>query len=94
EPRGEWKPEEIREICEECSLVHCVDPFRSRPEAGPVRYFRLHGVSGYRHHYSDSDLETLLAGLDSRLPTYIMFNNVSMFDDAVRLKKLLKGRRR
>ncbi|UCD58664.1 MAG: DUF72 domain-containing protein, partial [Candidatus Hydrogenedentota bacterium] len=25
EPRGEWKPEEIREICEECSLVHCVD---------------------------------------------------------------------
>ncbi len=89
EPRGEWGEEEIRDICEACSLVHCVDPFRSRPQAGAIRYFRLHGISGYRYRYTDADLETLLNGLDPRLPTYLLFNNLSMFDDALRLKRLL-----
>lgn len=87
EPRGEWKGEEIRELCEECSLVHCVDPFVSQPQAGSIRYFRLHGMSGYRYRYTDPDLKSLLEKLDSR--TYIMFNNVSMFEDAVRLNKLV-----
>lgn len=89
EPRGEWGDKEISEICEACSLVHCVDPFRSLPQAGGIRYFRLHGISGYRYRYTDTDLETLLNGLEPRLPTYLLFNNVSMFDDAVKLRQLL-----
>ncbi len=89
EPRGEWKGGEIREICEECALIHCVDPFISPPQEGSIRYFRLHGISGYRYRYTDSDLKGLLQRIDSALPTYVMFNNISMFDDAVAFKKLL-----
>jgi uncharacterized protein YecE (DUF72 family) len=90
EPRGEWKGEEIHEICEEHSLIHCVDPFVSRPQTGSIRYFRLHGISGYKYRYTGSDFKSLREKLDSRFSTYIMFNNIPMLEDAARLKKLLK----
>lgn len=89
EPRGEWKQNEIMDLCERCSLVHCVDPFGAKPVAGDIRYFRLHGISGYKYRYKNSDFETLLEAADPTVPTYIMFNNISMFEDAQRLKKLL-----
>jgi uncharacterized protein YecE (DUF72 family) len=43
EPRGEWKDEEIRSLCEELGLIHCVDPLKARPLHGRLRYYRLHG---------------------------------------------------
>ncbi len=94
EPRGDWKEEEIRELCQECSLVHCVAPFKSKPLAGSIQYFRLHGISGYRYRYSDSDLENLRAKIAPARPAYVMFNNVSMFEDAKRFKRLLPSQKR
>lgn len=84
EPRGQWTPEEIRALCEELDLVHAVDPFAARPVAGAVRYFRLHGKTGYRYRYTDDDLAALAQMCAGRKPTYVLFNNISMFEDAGR----------
>jgi uncharacterized protein YecE (DUF72 family) len=81
EPRGAWTPEEIRDLCQELDLVHGVDPFKSDPQWGQVRYFRLHGMTGYRYRFSDEDLEEL----QEKCPgmTYCLFNNVNMWTDAL-----------
>lgn len=84
EPRG-WRGESIRKICEELNLVHVVDPFVSEQLYGDICYFRLHGFN-YRHKYSDEELTKLLEMVEKE--GYVMFNNVYMFDDALRFKRL------
>lgn len=89
EPRGTWEERDIRSLCRDLGLVHCVDPFKSRPLAGGIRYFRLHGLPGYDlgYQYSNSDLRRLLAMVD-RKTAYVLFNNNSMLDDALRFRRL------
>ncbi len=82
EPRGAWKPEEIRELCEELELVRGVDPFQQEPTTRHLGYFRLHGRTGYSYRYTDADLEQLLRMARSRAPCYVLFNNISMLEDA------------
>ncbi len=86
EPRG-WSEEKVRQICEELGLVHVVDPFVSRQVYGEICYYRLHGFD-YKHKYTDEELEKLLSMIDR--DGYVMFNNVHMFDDALRFKKLVE----
>ena len=68
EPRGNWynEPGLIAEVCEECRLIHCVDPFRNQPlafgEQGVARHGGLHGFGKpgmYRHSFSDEELQRL-----------------------------------
>jgi uncharacterized protein YecE (DUF72 family) len=82
EPRG---PAWVRErelavaLCRDLQLVHVVDPFVTTPERGSPVYYRLHGISGPRHSYSDAELRQLraiVAGVDSDEPAYVMFNNL------------------
>jgi uncharacterized protein YecE (DUF72 family) len=89
EPRGEWKPEEIRELCEELGLVHAVDPFQRQAATAGLGYFRLHGRSGYRYRFADADLEQLLVMARSHTHCYILFNNISMLKDARRFQQLV-----
>ncbi len=89
EPRGKWAPELVRKLCRELHLVHAVDPFHDRPVAGGLRYFRLHGRTGYRYRYTDADLEELARRCSGRLPAYVLFNNVSMWNDAERFAALI-----
>ena len=88
EPRGEWEAEEVRELCEELGLVHGVDPFHQSPLAGSFSYFRLHGRTGYRYRYSDQDLELLREMAGKHAACYVLFNNVSMLEDARRFQRL------
>jgi uncharacterized protein YecE (DUF72 family) len=90
EPRGEWKSEEVRELCEELGLVHAVDPFLRQPATSGLGYFRLHGRTGYRYRFTDSDLEELLDTARAHTPCYVLFNNVSMLDDARRFLRLAR----
>ncbi|MDI6916194.1 MAG: DUF72 domain-containing protein [Thermoplasmatales archaeon] len=88
EPRGEWDEKTVKKICEELELVHCVDPFKNKQVYGDFGYFRLHGIGGYRYRYSDSELERLkkiCKGND-----YVFFNNVYMYEDALRFKGMIK----
>jgi len=81
EPRGKWEPQEIRAICRELDLIHGVDPFKKDPAFGKIRYFRLHGITGYRYRFSGEDLETLRQKCLER--SYCLFNNVNMWADAL-----------
>ncbi len=81
EPRGTWTPGEICELCRELDLIHGVDPFKGEPQWGQVRYFRLHGITGYRYRFSVEELERLREKCRGR--TYCFFNNVNMWSDAL-----------
>jgi uncharacterized protein YecE (DUF72 family) len=80
EPRGTWTPGEICDLCRELDLIHGVDPFKADPQWGQVRYFRLHGITGYRYRFSGEDLEKLQEKCQRM--TYCLFNNVNMWADA------------
>lgn len=89
EPRGAWRPEEIRQLCEDLDLVHCVDPVKENSLWGRVAYYRLHGPGGYSSRYEAAHLQKLLAAC--RRVSYCFFNNRFMFDDALAFKRLAEG---
>ena len=95
EPRGaRWVAERALalSLCRELNLVHVVDPFVTAPEPAHPVYWRLHGTSGPRHVYSDTELRRLSAMLrDVNLgdPAYVMFNNLPRVSDARRFLRLL-----
>ncbi|MEJ5237173.1 DUF72 domain-containing protein [Limisphaera sp. VF-2] len=90
EPRGDWPASLVRELCEELGLTHAVDPFRQAPVWGEIPYYRLHGLTGYRHRFTDEELEELRARV-GRGPAYVLFNNVSMREDALRFLARVPG---
>lgn len=91
EPRGKWQAVEIQEVCEELGLVHGVDPFQQPPMTKRLGYFRLHGRAGYRYRYTDADLGELLEMAMRREPCYVLFNNMTMLEDARRFQRLASG---
>jgi uncharacterized protein YecE (DUF72 family) len=88
EPRGDWRAEEVRRLCEELGLIHCVDPFKAAATHGKIRYYRLHGITGYRYRFTDADLGRLRGLCAGRRDVYCLFNNMTMLDDARRFKKI------
>lgn len=93
EPRGpKWveKRALAQAVARDLDLIHVVDPFVTPPERGAPVYFRLHGISGARHVYSDDELRrlrTMIEGAPS--PVYVMFNNLPRVRDAMRFRALL-----
>jgi uncharacterized protein YecE (DUF72 family) len=93
EPRGrEWTLQIslARELARELELVHVVDPFVDEPliSPGEATYFRLHGVTGARHVYTDAELRRLAAMTPPG--AYVMFNNIPRVRDAKRFTALLR----
>ncbi len=82
EPRGRWSREEIHSLCRELNLMHAVDPFHAEPVTSGLRYFRLHGRTGYRYRFTEADLDELEGWCQTAEPAYVLFNNASMLDDA------------
>lgn len=89
EPRGEWPPNLVGRLCKELDLVHVVDPLKQVPQSEGLRYFRLHGVTGYRYLHTDDDLQRLAEECATDALTYVLFNNQFMAEDALRFQKLL-----
>jgi uncharacterized protein YecE (DUF72 family) len=98
EPRG---PAWVRErtlavaLCRDLQLVHVVDPFVTTPEPGTPVYWRLHGISGPRHSYSEEELRQLrdmVAAVESELPAYVMFNNLPRVANAKAFLRMITGR--
>jgi uncharacterized protein YecE (DUF72 family) len=96
EPRGPaWvkKRALALALCRELDLVHVVDPFVTEPEPGQPVYWRLHGISGPRHSYSDGELQQLaerLRRVAAPAPGYVMFNNLPRVGDAKRFLRLIR----
>lgn len=92
EPRGGWPREYVEEICSRHKLVHCVDPFAGEPVTAKVAYFHLHGKPpggrNYYYTYSDQELSSLRDKCAAFDEVYVFFNNISMFEDAVRFRGL------
>ena len=90
EPRGDWPDDLIADLCKELDLNHCVDPFLRRPVHGSIRYFRAHGGADYSHKFSDDELKQMESWTAFPGSVYCLFNNVHMWDDAIRFKNLLQ----
>ena len=101
EPRGSWREngDKVKQICNDHRLIHVVDPFRWEPlDDNSLFYFRLHGIGrgevnySYRYTYEDLlKLKKVVTGLlSTKALGYVMFNNISMADDAARFIKMLQ----
>ena len=90
EPGGVWEEDDVDRLCAELDLVRCVDPLISATAEGTARYFRLHGRRGFRQRYGEDDFYRLLDFCEGPAPTFVLFNNVSMFDDARAFQRFLR----
>jgi uncharacterized protein YecE (DUF72 family) len=92
EPRGPWPAEIVRDLCAQYRLTHCIDPLASTPDDENAPYWRLHGKGSYSYRYTDKDLvelKKLLLLAPTAPQAYILFNNVTMKEDANRFRLLL-----
>jgi uncharacterized protein YecE (DUF72 family) len=90
EPRGPWPGDVVADLCAAHHLVHVVDPFvTGTVTRRGVTYYRLHGITGSRHVYSDDELRRLRDMVPATGETYVMFNNIPRADDARRFGRLL-----
>ena len=90
EPRGQWDEDTVRMILNESGISHAVDPFKGAYLGGNIAYFRLHGRGkGYRYEYNDDELRELFEMMPGNKPSYVMFNNTNMFEDALKFKKIV-----
>ena len=90
EPRGKWERREVKRLCTELDLIPCLDPFEEPSIQGDLLYARLHGEMNYRYTYSETEMRQLIEIGKPVSQAYFMFNNVSMYEDAQRFKKLLE----
>ena len=89
EPRGPWPEQQVARLCAEFALVHVVDPFVTDAQTHSPTYFRLHGVPGSRHTYSDDELRWLMTRIPAEGDVYVMFNNLPRVGDAKRFINLV-----
>jgi len=102
ETRGTaWETQEayerLRRVLEEVNVLHVTDPFRVMPAyVSEIAYFRLHGLGEqmYYYQYSDVELKRLKESITlyekDESMVYVLFNNLSMFEDATRFKRYLE----
>jgi uncharacterized protein YecE (DUF72 family) len=96
EPRGTRPAEVVRDLCAQYRLIHCVDPLASAPDCESASYWRLHGKGSYSYRYTDEDLielKKLLFLAPTGPQAYILFNNVTMKEDANRFRLSLNNTR-
>ena len=87
EPRGTWEPALITELCRELELIHVVDPFQTPALSSPkTQYFRLRGVTGAQHRYTDEELRRLRGFCQRKAATYCFFHTRAMVADAQRFR--------
>ncbi len=103
ETRGpEWEKPEVYEklsqVLSRLDIVHVTDPFRVLPAyTSQNAYFRLHGLGKelYYYQYTDEELRRLgeiAKKFEAEGKTvYVLFNNLSMFDDGLRFMQYLSG---
>ncbi len=101
ETRGSaWETLNVRkklgEVLEKLNVVHVTDPFRLMPAyVGEIAYFRLHGLGKQMYYYQYSDVELrklkelVVPYAKKSKDVYVFFNNLSMFEDALRFMRYL-----
>jgi len=89
--------EKLAKTLQELDVPHVTDPFRVTPAyTSDVAYFRLHGLGErmYYYQYTDEELKRLhefVKPLEAKgKEVYVLFNNMSMFNDALRFMRYLE----
>jgi uncharacterized protein YecE (DUF72 family) len=86
----------LGQVLEKLGVTHVTDPFRITPAyTGGIAYFRLHGLGEQMYYYQYSDME--LQRLNELITpyekegreVYVLFNNLSMFQDGVHFMKYM-----
>lgn len=90
EPRGAWDQDVIRSICSDFKLWHVVDPFAAKTVTPSKSYLRLHGRTGWRYEYEETEMRELAAMLPKRGRSYVFFNNMRMTADALRFQAIVE----
>jgi uncharacterized protein YecE (DUF72 family) len=87
----------LADILAKVNVVHVTDPFRTLPaRTNEIAYFRLHGAGErmYYYQYSDEELKRLHRIIrrfeEEGKVVYVLFNNLSMFNDALRFGHFLE----
>lgn len=87
----------LGKVLETTDVVHVTDPFKMIPAyTSHIAYFRLHGLGDrmYYYQYSNEELERLRefskSFEDKGKEVYVLFNNLTMFDDALRFKQYIE----
>jgi len=93
EPRGKWSEKTVKGLCNDLDIIHCVDPFKDNQLHGEIAYYRLYGIGAYGYKYTDKDLARLLELCPEDKKCYVLFNNISMLDDALRFRFLAKEKK-
>lgn len=89
-------PEMLKRSLGEIEATHIVDSLIKKPFLkSSIGYYRLHGLSkrlDYRYQYNDDEFLKLLEEVRkvSCRESFVMFNNLSMREDAIRFKGLIK----
>ncbi|MEM4601770.1 MAG: DUF72 domain-containing protein [Desulfurococcaceae archaeon] len=90
----------LRDVFEGHDLLHVVDILKNKPiykHSRGLLYTRLHGIGrgevNYKYNYTEADLNKLCSAIFSEEPreAYILFNNIRMLDNALKLKSMLKS---
>ncbi|TLZ51855.1 MAG: DUF72 domain-containing protein [Methanobacteriota archaeon] len=96
EPRGPWPLHVTERICEDLGLQHATDPFAMDLVDQPRAYYRLHGSPPgpkmHAHTYTDEDLRRILGFCDEVDESYVLFDNIAMYGDALRFSAMLAQR--
>jgi uncharacterized protein YecE (DUF72 family) len=86
----------LGQVLQELDVTHVTDPFRVMPAyAGEIAYFRLHGLGEqmYYYQYTDAELQKLKELVtpyeNEGKGVYVLFNNLSMFEDGLRFTEYL-----
>jgi uncharacterized protein YecE (DUF72 family) len=102
ETRGPaWEKQNVKEklvkTLQRLNVPHVTDPFVAMPAyTSDIAYFRLHGLGKrlYYYQYTDKELRKLyetIKPLNTKdKVVYVLFNNLAMFDDAIRFMHYLK----
>jgi uncharacterized protein YecE (DUF72 family) len=101
ETRGPaWETPEVRkklgQVFEKLDVTHVTDPFKIKPAyTSGIVYFRLHGLGERMYYYQYSNMEmqrlkelTALYEKEGK-KVYVLFNNLSMFEDGVRFTEYM-----
>jgi len=102
ETRGSaWDEQIVRKklaaVLKKLDVPHVTDPLRTLPAyTSDTVYFRLHGLGErmYYYQYTDEELKKLHSTVkqlaDDGKKVYVLFNNLSMFEDAYRFNRYLE----
>jgi len=89
--------EKLKTVLKRLDIPHVTDPFKNMPVyTSQTAYFRLHGLGErmYYYQYKNEELQKLYDRVRlfdaANRNVYVLFNNLSMFEDAKRFLSFIK----